>query len=341
MFLTIKEFKMATIARKSDLELELYAETLAEFNRKNVFMELITKKTISQGKSAQFIVDTDKDAVQRISATTGLPLDTTGVGGVDGYVNTHANGANQRDGASDIYITERTIVVERPIFVRKQYNAFEEKVAHYDGRSIITGQVARTMANYLDRRIIVELDQASNAASTDTQYASSKVYNSAIAGGATAEAKGDALLDAIFAGNAALDGNDQIGEERYFVTNNVNYYNLLQSQKAVNRDFNAGDNGSISTGNVFKIGDVTILRSNNLADALMPSATGVSGYGQNIAGLLLNKRVIGMVELDGLKTKSWFDDDYDETVFKAQLAGGWDVLNPGSLCVVTTGTANA
>ncbi len=329
---------MATITRKTGLELELYAETLAEFQRKNVFMELITKKTITTGKSAQFIVDSDKDAVQRISATTGLPLDTTGVGALDGYVNTHTTGANQRDGASDIYITERTIVVERPIFVRKQYNAFDEKVAHYDGRSIITGQVARTMANYLDRRILVELDQAAGGAATDTQYAASKVFNTLISTGTTAEAKGDALLDAIFAGNAALDGNDQIGEERYFVTNNVNYYNLLQSQKAVNRDFNAGDNGSISTGNVFKIGDVTILRSNNISDALAPIATAVSGQGNTIAGFLFNKRVIGMVELMGLQTKSWFDDDYDETVFKAQLAGGWDVLNPGSLCTITTGT---
>ena len=332
---------MATITRKSDLELELYAETLAEFQRKNVFMELITKKTITQGKSAQFIVDTDKDAVQRISPTTGLPLNTTGEGDVDGYVNVHANGANQRDGASDIYINERTIVVERPIFVRKQYNAFEEKVAHYDGRSIITGQVARNMSNYLDRRVLVELDQAVGASATTTQYASGSVYNSAIGAGATAEAKGDALLDAIFAGNAILDGKDQIGDERYFVTTNTNYYNLLQSQKAVNRDFNAGDNGSIATGNVFKIGDVTILRSNNISDALAPNATGISGEGTNMAGFLFNKRVIGMVELMGLQTKSWFDDDYDETVFKAQLAGGWDVLNPGSLVTITTSSANA
>jgi len=328
---------MATIARKSTLELELYAETLAEFTRKNVFMELITKKTITQGKSAQFIVDSDKDAVQKIDAATGLPA-SGGVGAVDGYVNTHANGANQRDGASDIYITERTIVVERPIFVRKQYNSFEEKVAHYDGRSIITGQVARTMANFIDRRVLVELDQATGAAATDTQYASSSVFNTLITTGATAEAKGDALLDAIFAGCAALDGNDQIGEERYFVTTNVNYYNLLQSQKAVNRDFNAGDNGSIATGNVFKIGDVTILRSNNISDALAPSATSVTGLGDTLSGYLFNKRVIGMVELMGLQTKSWFDDDFDETVFKAQLAGGWDVLNPGSLCSITAGT---
>jgi len=331
---------MATIARKSSLELEIYAETLAEFTRKNVFMDLITKKTITEGKSAQFIDDTDKDAVQRINATTGLPEDTTGVGAVDGYVNTHANGANQRDGASDIYITERTIVVERPIFVRKQYNAFEEKVAHYDGRSIITGQVARTMANYIDRRILVELDQAVSAVSTETQYASSNVFNSEISGGATAEAKGDAILDAIFAGNAALDGNDQIGEQRYFVTSNVNYYNLLQSQKAVNRDFNAGDNGSIADGNVFRIGDVTILRSNNLSATLAPVTVAKVGNGDELAGFLFNKRVIGMVELMGLQTKTWFDDDYDETVFKAQLAGGWDVLNPGSLCSITTGVVN-
>ena len=45
-----------------------------------------------------------------------------------------------------------------------------------------------------------------------------------------------------------------------------------------------------------------------------------------------------MVELMGLQTKEWFDDDYDETVMKAQIAMGVDVLNPGSLVAITAGT---
>ena len=326
---------MATITTKSGLALKVYAETLASFERKNIFMELITKQTIQNGKSAQFIIN-GRGAESTLDATTGLPSGTAGVAG--GEVQTHALGGNQRDGASQMVVTERTILTERPIFVRKQLDNYEEKMAHYNIRSMITGQNGSTMANFLDRRVLVELDLATTVVATDTQYASGAVFNTLITTGATNEAKGDALVDALFAGLSILDGKDQVGEQRYFVTNNTNYYNLLLSQKAVNRDFNAGDNGSISTGEVFRIGDTIILRSNNLSDALATNAVAVSGQGNTLAGYLFTRDVIGMVELMGLATKEWFDDDYDETVMKAQLAMGVDTLNAGSLVAITAGT---
>jgi len=335
---------MATITTKSGLALTVYAETLASFERKNIFMELITKQTIQNGKSAQFIVNGRGEEAPIVLAT-GLPSQTAdnnqGPGGADltvGIINTHAIGGNQRDGASQMVVTERTILTERPIFVRKQLDNYEEKMAHYNIRSMVTGQNGSSMANFVDKRVLVELDLATTESATDTQYASGAVFETLITTGTSGEAKGDAIVDAIFAGLSILDGKDQIGEQRYFVTNNTNYYNLLLSQKAVNRDFNAGDNGSISTGEVFRIGDTIILRSNNLSDVLAPNAIGVTGQGDTLAGYLFTRDVIGMVELMGLQTKEWFDDDYDETVMKAQLAMGVDTLNPGSLVTITAGT---
>ena len=324
---------MAVITTKSGLALKVYAETLASFERKNIFMELITKQTIQSGKSAQFIVN-GRGAENDINATTGLP-ETTGV------VNVHALGVDQRTLSSQMVVTERTILTERPIFVRKQLDNYEEKMAHYNIRSMITGQIGSSMSNHLDRRVLVELDLATTASATDTQYAYGAVFETLITTGATGEAKGDAIVSALFAGLAILDGKDQMGEQRYFVTNNTNYYNLLLSQKAVNRDFNAGDNGSISTGEVFRIGDTIILRSNNMTDALAPNAIAVSGQGDTLAGYLFTRDVIGMVELMGLQTKEWFDDDYDETVMKAQIAMGVDVLKPGALVAITAGTVVA
>ena len=329
---------MATITTKSGLALKIYAETLASFERKNIFMELITKQTIDSGKSAQFIIN-GRGSESSIDPATGLPDGTAGL--VDGGVQTHTLGANQRDGASQMVVTERTILLERPIFVRKQLDNFEEKMAHYNIRSMITGQNGSTLSNFMDRRVLVELDLATTEAATDTQYAYGAVFNTLITTGATSEAKGDAIVDALFAGLSILDGKDQIGEQRYFVTSNTHYYNLLLSQKAVNRDFNAGDNGSISDGEVFRIGDTIILRSNNLSDTLAPNAIAVSGQGDTLAGYLFTRDVIGMVELMGMQTKEWFDDDFDETVMKAQLAMGVDTLNPGSLVAITAGTVVA
>lgn len=328
---------MAVISTKSGLALKIYAETLSAFQRSNVFMELITKQTIESGKSAQFIID-GRGSESSIDSSTGLPNGTAG--NANGAIQTHALGQNQRDLSSQMVVNERTILIERPIVVRKELDAFEEKMAHYAIRNMITGQNGSSMANFLDRRILVELDKASTASATDTQYASGSVYNSGIIGGSSSEEKGDAILESIFGGLSILDGKDQIGKQRYFVTTNEHYYNLLLSQKAINRDFNAGDNGSIADGNVFKIGDTIILRSNNIKNDLAPNIVAASGNGQNIAGYLFTEDVIGMVELMGLTTKEWFDDDYDQTVMKAQLAGGWGVLNPGSLVAITSGTQN-
>lgn len=327
---------MAVISTKSNLALKIYAETLAAFERKNVFMDIITKQTIQSGKSAQFIVD-GRGAEAGIDPATGLPTASQ-------VVAQHTIGQNQRELSSQMIVTERTITVERPLVVRKELDAFEEKMAHYQIRNMITGQNGSSMANYLDRRVIVELNKAmnfTNYPSTDTQYSAGIVYNGVISSGSTAEAKGDAMVEAIFGGNSVLDGKDQVGKDRFFVTTNSNYYNLLLSQKAINRDFNAGDNGSIADGNVFKIGDTYILRSNNLVDALLTNATNKSGYGNTVAGLLFTSDVVGMVELMGLATDEWFDKDYDQTIMKVQLAGGWGVLNPGSLVAITAGTANS
>ena len=60
---------MAVITTKSGLALKVYAETLASFERKNIFMELITKQTIQSGKSAQFIIN-GRGAENDINATT-------------------------------------------------------------------------------------------------------------------------------------------------------------------------------------------------------------------------------------------------------------------------------
>ena len=340
---------MADVASRENLSLKIYAETLSAFKRKNVFMDVITKQTIKSGKSAQFIVDTkgvEADVANIVAGTAG----TVGANALNsGVVRTHGLGVDSRTLASDVLIGERTITVERPKIIRKNIDDFDAQIVPYNTRSIATGQMGSSMASYVDQRVIAELDKAmittelqdTNNGNIKVQDVASNVYSSDISGATTREGKGDAIVEAMFTGVAELDGKDQFGAERYFVTNNENYYNILLSQKAVNRDFNAGDNGSISDGNVFSIGDVSILRSNRLYDALLANTLAMSGGGQTFIGFMVTKDVIGMVELYGLKTKQWMDDDYDQYIMKAQLASGYGVLNPASLVAITTGVQNA
>lgn len=339
---------MADVASRENLSLKIYAETLAAFERKNVFRDVVTRQTIKNGKSAQFIVNTrgvEADVQSIVAGTAG----TVGANALNtGVVRTHGLGVDSRTLASDVLIGERTITVERPKIIRKNIDDFDAQIVPYNTRSIATGQMGSSMASYVDKRVIYELDKAmvttslldTNNGNIQVQDVASNVYSSAISGATTREGKGDAIVEALFSGLEQLEDKDQNGVERIFVTNNENYYNILLSQKAVNRDFNAGDNGSIATGNVFRIGDTMILRSNNFYAGLLANTLAMSGGGQTFVGFLLTKEVVGMVELYGLKTKQWFDDDYDQYVMKAQLASGYGVLNPASLVAITTGTQN-
>ena len=280
------------------LALKVYAETLNAFLKKNVFMELVSKRTISNGKSAQFIL-------------TGK-LDETDVG-------SHVAGTEQAMGAYGV--GETTIIVDDLAFIKRGVDAYEEKMDHYSIRNPLVTQMGQAMSQKVDKAVEVKLFEALSASAGIGQDVAGAVVEAAITGGATNEAKGDAILSAIFEANSILDGKDITGQ-RYFVTTNSNYYNLLQSQKAVNRDFNDGSNGSIMDGNVFRIGDTMVLRSNNIA-------------GADIEGYVFTQDAIGMVELVGLQTDQWFDKDLRATKMVAEMGYGLGVLNPGTVVGIT------
>ncbi len=340
---------MADIASRESLSLTIYAETLAAHNRKNVFQDIVTKQTIQGGKSDQFIVDTrgeDADVANIVAGTAG----TVGANSMDsGVVRSHKLGVDSRTLASDVIIGERTITVERPKIIRKNIDDFDSQIVPYNKRQIVTNQMGGSMSSYVDRRTVLELDRAvvttelqdANYGNIKVQDVASNVYSSAIGSATTREAKGDAIVEGIFSCASELDDKDRMDAERYFIAKNENYYNILLSQKAVNRDWNSGDNGSIATGNVFDIAGTKIIRSNNFLDALLTNLLAMSGGGQEAIGVFLTKDVIGLLELYGLRTKQWDDDDYDQFIMKVALATGYGVLDPGSLAFLTTGTQNA
>lgn len=340
---------MADVASRESLSLTIYAETLAAFERKNVFMDIVTKQTIQGGKSAQFIVDTkgeEADVANMVAGTAG----TVGANALNsGVVRTHGLGVDSRTLASNAIIGERTITVERPKIVRKNIDDFDSQIVPYNTRQIVTGQMGSSMANYVDQRVVYELNksmvatelQDANYGNIAVQDVASNIYSSAISGASTREAKGDAIVEGIFACASELDDKDQTGKQRYFVVSNEDYYNILLSQKAVNRDWNAGDNGSISTGNVFDIAGVKILRSNNIKTSILGDVLAMTGGGQSFTGFMFTEDVIGLLELYGLKTTQWDDNDYDQYVMKASLATGYGILNPASLACLTTGTQNS
>jgi ribosomal protein S8E len=306
---------MSVVSTKTGLALQIYAKTIAAVERKNVFKELCTVQTIMSGFSHRFNV-------------MGTGIDTD--------VSSFALGSNPAE--TQLSVNKRDITVDRTLTSRKKIDNWEKKAANFDMVSAAVDQNATSMAIKIDKLVVAELNTAMGEAQLLAEDGSGKVVqdsagevtDTVIGTGTTAEAKGDALLEAMFAAGSVLEGKDQVGKQRYFVTSPTMYDKLVLSKKGVNADYNSGANGSIAEGNVLTIDGVQILKSNNLDTA--PSNISV---GTTLAGWFFTEDVIGITELIGLNTTEWEEKKEKCYYTDVEYAAGFGVLNPASLVAIT------
>jgi len=276
------------------LSRDVYIETLEAFNRSTIFRNLVYVQTISTGKAGQFIVNGKAtSAADAATYARGTQVDVT-----------------------NAEMDERTIVLERPIYEAKRVDQFEERVAQYDVRSMITNQMGESLANKLDKMIAAKLLTAgtTGVANNPNEHAVVEVANDAN--------KGDSIAAAIFTAKAHLEEQDDMGEA-YCVLSPMNYALLVQSGKAVNADYSAG-NGGYNTGTVMEIAGVKIFKSNN-----------ITGGTADAVGVVFTRQAVGLLELIGLQTNQETQIDYlDATLMTAYYAVGCDVLRPESKVVL-------
>ena len=343
---------MAIVTTKTGLALQIYAKTIAAMERKNVFKETCTVQTITAGFSHRFNV-----------MGTGIDTDVT----------SFALGDNPA--TNQLSVNKRDITVDRTLTSRKRIDNWEKKAANFDMVSAAVDQNATSMAIKIDKMCVTQFDKAMLEAQLLAEDGSGKVVqdsagnvsNAVIASGTGSEAKGDALLEAIFGASSVLDGKDQVGEQRYFACDPTMYDKLVLSQKGVNADYNTGNNGSIAEGNVLKIDNVYIVKSNNIkgqlaartstaADVgiafieatgalctaagetvvdLESQCTGNALDGEQLAGWFYTKDVVGITELIGVNTDEWEEKKEKSYYVDVEYAAGFGVLNPASLVAIT------
>jgi len=293
----------------NDLSRDIYIETLEAFNRRNVFMSLVMRQTIQTGKAGQFIIGGKTDGSDTDTYARGTQIDIT-----------------------DTELDERTIVLERPVYVAKRIDQFEERVAHYDVRGPITNMMGETLAYKVDIKIADTVWLASQGQAPDIPLASNPGPNANIlipAGATTPMEKGDALAEAIFAAKATLEENDDYGEA-VAVVSPIDYGYLVQSGQAVNADYTSG-NGGYDTGTVMQVAGIRIVSSNNVKG----SNGGVGEATEKLRALVFTQDCAGVLELIGLRTNQEDQIDFlDSTLMTAYYAIGTGVLRPESAVAV-------
>lgn len=274
-------FAFGGAANNKDVALKVFAgEVLTAFERKNVFMPLVTNRSISSGKSAQFPV------IGSLSAER-----------------THTPGADIT--ADTISSAEQVITINARKYASVFVDQFDEAMSHYEVRGQYASEIGQILAKKVDEAIVTQIVSAEGKTPKTGQPA----VNAKINLGTSLST--DQLVDALFLAQERFDSKDITGE-RTLVVSPAAYYNIVQSSKAVNRDW-TDSNGGIDTGKVFKIAGVPIVMSNNVK-------TGDWGY-------MFTPAAVGVVKLMDIKSESNYIPEKLGTLLVSSYAMGEGVLN--------------
>lgn len=292
-----------------------YGSVLTAFDRKQVFLDLVTTKSIDSGSSISIpVIGQSSDA------------DT----------NTHVPGTELS--MSAIAVKERIINIDALEYYALAVDKFEEKVLHFETRGELAKQAGEALAVKIDKAVAAMLVTASQTSGTiggaAVQADGTEVNNDTIDSGSTPADKGNALIEAVFAAVAAMEEKDVAGE-KYLVVSPVVYSYLAQSS-AVNKDITSGDNGGINKGTVMEVAGIRIYKSNYVP---VDTAVDVGGTNKKLKALLFTSEAVAVAKLMDVTSEVNYIPEQLATLMTTYYSYGMGVLKPACSCVITGGNA--
>lgn len=290
------------------LFLKVFAgEVLTAFAETNVAAARSMVRTITSGKSAQFPATWKGTAAYH---TPGTQLVGTGVG--------H---------------NERVIVIDDLLVADRFIANIDEAMNHYDVRSIYSRDIGMALARTFDKNVLQVGLLAARAAATVTGGNGGSALTDAAYLTTTANLEAGA-----FDAATKMDEKDVPENDRYFALKPAQYYKLVQSTKAFNRDWNPTPNGGYAKGKVFEIAGLEIVKTNNLPQSNI--VTGPAAYQGNfttVAAFAWQKGAMGTVKLLDLAIEQDYLIEYQGTLILGKYAVGHGILRPE--CAVELKTA--
>ena len=353
-----------TTAERRALYLKLFSgELFKGFQRNTIARDLVTKRTIKNGKSLQFIYTGRTNSEYHTPGTSIL---------------------GNSDNAPPV--AEKTITVDDLLISSAFVYELDETLAHYDLRGEISKKIGYALAENYDRKIFRQITRAARKASPITKTNFKEPGGTQIRVGTNAQASdaynATSIVNAFYDAAAALDEKGVPSDGRVAVLNPRQYYELIQnvgSSGLVNRDVQGT---ALQSGQgVIEIAGITIYKSMNIpffgrfgtkfgtASATNPGVTDpgnkgsftevvmadertetVNNYGngdsdfENSCGLIFQKEACGVVEAIGPQVQVTSGDVsviYQGDVILGRLAMGADYLNPAAAVELYAGTGTA
>ena len=349
------------------LYLKLFSgEMFKGFQRNTIARDLVTKRTLKNGKSLQFIYTGRTTAEYHVPGQSIL---------------------GNSDGAPPV--AEKTITIDDLLISSAFVYELDETLAHYDLRGEISKKIGYALAEKYDRLIFRAIAKGARQASPITKANFVEPGGTQIQVGAGSNADdaltASTLVTAFYDAAAALDEKGISNDGRCAVLNPRQYYALIKdcsNNNLINRDVQGT---ALQSGEgIIEIAGIHIYKSMNVPffnrygtkyapasgasagsdlDTVNPgntgsfvevstedarsSVTGVNNnYGNssdfgNSCGLIFQKEAAGVVEAIGPQVQVTSGDInviYQGDVILGRLAMGADFLNPAACVELFAGT---
>ena len=349
------------------LYLKLFSgEMFKGFQRNTIARDLVTKRTLKNGKSLQFIYTGRTTAEYHVPGQSIL---------------------GNSDGAPPV--AEKTITIDDLLISSAFVYELDETLAHYDLRGEISKKIGYALAEKYDRLIFRAVSKGARQASPITKSSFVEPGGTQIQVGAGSNADdaltASTLVTAFYDAAAALDEKGVSGDGRVAVLNPRQYYALIKdcsNNNLINRDVQGT---ALQSGEgILEIAGIHIYKSMNVPffskygtkyapnsgasaatdlETVNPGNTGsfvdvatedgrasVDGinnnYGNatdfaNSCGLIFQREGAGVVEAMGPQVQVTSGDInviYQGDVILGRLAMGADFLNPAACVELFAGT---
>lgn len=306
------------------------AEVLSAFEEYCVFKGKTKERNIRGGKSMAFPITGKQQAAY------------------------HQPGTEITGGTNDPSdLNERILTLDSLMIADAAIAEVDELMAYWPARQEITRELGRALAYEYDKRVARIIYAAANNSTEPLAKAinTGRVGSTVTLGtdytgvGATRQAKGDALVNAIFDARIAMEQKDVPTDNLYAVFGPEDYYAITMSSRAINTDFNGGNggNGTIADGRTMRVAGIPIYSSNHVTQ---PDYTLVAGdcnaeYAQDLSsckGLVFHRDCAGVLTLlsPALQVTSGdWNVSHQSTLMVARQSIGMGVLR--AECAVSIG----
>lgn len=322
-----------------DLFLKKYTgEVLTTFKETNVMRQYTKRRTITAGRSAQFLGIGNLTAAYHTIGDNIL-IDS-------GYLQTPKQG-------------EKLIHIDKELLSAVVIPNIEEAMAQYDYRAPMSMGQGRALALQYDKALlrvgvlgsrgttgtpvanVMPVNPTSGGSWSATGGLANAALDAADPGGAATAAIGTATVALAVVAAQTFDEREIPRENRYFAVTPVVYWSLVLNKELINRDYNGDGNGVFYDGRVWRCAGFQLIMTNNLPNSNESSSWSNkmetdegNTYGADFSltkGLFWHEGALATVELLGLKMEQEYKIELRGTLMVASYAVGHGFLRSDSL----------